>query len=136
MSEYFILKELNLSSQIEEGLIEITKLVWDIEKMTNHIKPVLAIVKKLENKIKEHKRKNDNIFYYRRVPDIHSMLDIKLSFFYKNPMENLEEATKRIVKGEKDKKSLLAIRIKRLLNLYTSLFPESFFHSKTQSGEE
>lgn len=51
------------------------------------------------------------------------MVDVKTSFIYKDEYENLDDAIKRIVKGEKDKRSLLAVRIQRLLSLYCSLFP-------------
>ena len=123
-SVYCLEKEIFLSQKIDQGLKIIYKLISKYENIRNsRIKLALAIVQELERKIEKHKRKYKDVFYFRGDPDIHSMVDVRTSFIYKDEYENLDDAIKRIVKGEKDKRSLLAERIQRLLSLYCSLFP-------------
>lgn len=124
-SVYCLEKEIFLSQKIDQGLKNIYKLISKDENITNNnIKTALAIVKRLESKIENHKKNYSQVFYFRGDPDVHFMVDVKTSFIYKDDYETVDDALKRILltKDEIDKKSLLAARIQRLLKLYCSLF--------------
>ena len=57
-SVYCLEKEIFLSQKIDQGLKNIYKLISKDENITNNnIKTALAIVKRLERKIENHKKK-------------------------------------------------------------------------------
>ena len=68
-SVYCLEKEIFLSQKIDQGLKNIYKLISKDENITNNnIKTALAIVKRLESKIENHKKTIVKFFILEEIP--------------------------------------------------------------------